>query len=449
MPAGPVARRSTQAIAFAVAWVVFFTALQWSVVRYRVPIVVVLTAAAVGLAAWQWRGWRVDLTRSSVAVMLAGSALATLTVPLFSYLSPSGLAVATTVLVAAPLAVAALLWSGGSRAALLGAAVAVSAYAAVAVTAIVTDPSPRIDVWVTLQQASDGLAHGKNFYAMTWVGSPGIKDAFTYLPWTAVLLAPGRWLFGDVRWALTFWALVGVAGVWALERRASRGSTDAPARHTPRASAAAAVVALLLLAPGTLTQVDQAWTEPLLFAGLAWWAVLVRRGHPWWSVLPLALACASKQHLALLLPVLLLWRPFGVRRAIATGALTGLLIAPWFLASPADFVHDTITLLVSFHPIKFANTLYLLALNTFGVTLPFYVTGLVAVGTLAAVCWTVWRRQPDLADLLRWLALVLFVANLVNKQAFYNQFWLVGALVVLSLSVSAPRAGEGSPATRG
>jgi hypothetical protein len=30
---------------------------------------------------------------------------------------------------------------------------------------------------------------------------------------------------------------------------------------------------------------------------------------------------------------------------------------------------------------------------------------------------------------------VLLVANLVNKQAFYNQFWLVGALVVVSLAV--------------
>jgi hypothetical protein len=166
-----------------------------------------------------------------------------------------------------------------------------------------------------------------------------------------------------------------------------------------------------------------------------WWAVLVQGGKAWWAVVPLALACASKQHLALLLPVLLVWRPFGWQRTVATGGLTGLLLAPWFLASPSDFVHDTITLLLSFHPIKFANTLYLLALNTFGVTLPFYVTGVVVLGTLAAVVWTVWRRQPDLGSVLRWLAVVLLVANLVNKQAFYNQFWLVGALVVVSLAV--------------
>jgi len=45
------------------------------------------------------------------------------------------------------------------------------------------------------------------------------------------------------------------------------------------------------------------------------------------------------------------------------------------------------------------------------------------------------RRQPDIGELVRWLALLLLVANLVNKQAFYNQFWLAGALVVVSLAV--------------
>jgi hypothetical protein len=459
MPTGEPTSRPSHATVFAVAWLVFFTVLQWSVVRYRVPIVATLTVATVALALWQWRGWRVELTRPAVVLMLAGSALATLLVPLFSYLAPTGLAVATSALIVGPLAVGALLWSHGSatlRSARAAGAVAVLAYVVAAATAVVSSPRPRIDVWVTLQQASDALARGENFYAMRWTGSPGIQDAFTYLPWTAVLLAPGRWLAGDVRWALAAWTLLAVVGVLllALHAPAAGGlpSVADPAGTDPLPPVwtGAAVGALLLLAPGTLTQLDQAWTEPLLFAGLVGWAVLVQRGHAWWAVVPLALACASKQHLALLLPVLLVWRPFGWRRTVATGALTGGLVAPWFLASPSDFVHDTITLLLSFHPIKFANTLYLLALNTFGVTLPFYVTGVVVLGTLAAVVATVWRRQPPLDDLLRWLALVLLVANLVNKQAFYNQFWLVGSLVVLSLAAaSGPTVGaEVAPGRR-
>lgn len=436
----------TRSLALAVAWLAYFTALQWSLIRFSLLIVAVLTLATVALGVWQWRRIRVLLTPPAVAVMLVGSAIATVVVSLFSYLEGTPLVVAKAVLVAVPLLVAVLLRSGRpgpTRAALV---VTIVGYLAVAGVAVLGDPAPRIDVWVTLQQASDALGRGVNFYGVTWVDSPGVPDAFTYLPWTAVLLAPGRWLAGDVRWALMIWTVVAAVGVWSLATRA-RAREGAPAgdRDGPGPRwRATAVIALLLFAPGTLTQVDQAWTEPLLLAGIVWWAVLVDRDRAWWAVLPLALACASKQHLALLLPVLLVWRPFGVRRSVATGALAVALMAPWFLTAPQDFFHDTVSLLVSFHAILFANTLYLLALNTFGVALPFWLTGLVVLGTLATVMVVVHRRQPSLAELLRWLALLLLVANLVNKQAFYNQYWLVGALVVVSLALSDPR-----PSVRG
>lgn len=431
-----------RALAFAVAWLAFFTALQWSVVRFKVPIVVILTASAMALAVWQWRRARIVLTPLAMAVMLTGGALATLVVPLFSYLDGTGLTAARALLMVVPLVVAALLWPGREGRAGAAMATGVLGYVVVGATAILTDAAPKIDVWVTLQQASDALARGVSFYEVTWTGSPGVADAFTYLPWTAVLLAPGRWLAGDVRWALMVWTLVAAVGIWALAA-GSRARGGAPASMEGQGGPgprwrAAAVTALILFAPGTLTQVDQAWTEPLLLAGVVWWAVLVDRGRAWWAVVPLALACASKQHLALLLPVLLVWRPFGIWRTLATGALTGVLIAPWFLAGPQDFLHDTVTLLVSFHAILFANTLYLLALNVFGVTLPFWLTGLVVLATLTAVIVVVHRRQPSLAEVLRWLALLLLVANLVNKQAFYNQFWLAGALVVVSLAMSDP-----------
>ncbi|MGB7979490.1 MAG: hypothetical protein WCF36_01715 [Candidatus Nanopelagicales bacterium] len=460
-------QRLRPSVLLAVGWLAYFTALQWSVVRFEVLIVVTLTVCALGLTVWQVRRQRVELTPRAVAPMLVGSAAATLLVPLFSYLDPTGSAIARALLIVGPVAAAALLWTGRARAAWAALAVSVSAYVSMGALAVLGDPAPRIDVWVMLQQASDALASGVNFYDLTWSGSPGVPDAFTYLPWTAVLLAPGRWLAGDVRWALLGWTLVAALGAWLLANTAAAGhagrseagahgrggshpsaepnadpvSADIPSRTW----LGTAVVALLLFAPGTLTQVDQAWTEPLLLAGLVWWAVLVHRGQAWWAVIPLALACASKQHLALLLPVLMLWRPFGMRRAVTTGALTAVLIAPWFLAGPADFVHDTITLLVSFHAILFANTWYLLALNVFGVELPFWITGLIVLGALTAIALTVRRRQPDLGELLRWLALLLLVANLVNKQAFYNQFWLSGALVVVSLALPVRRPGPLPP----
>ncbi|MEI2775298.1 MAG: hypothetical protein V9G19_04860 [Tetrasphaera sp.] len=461
------------ALLLALAWVAYFGVLQWSVVRFRISIVLTLTVTAALLAWWLLARAKVVLDSGALAVGVLGSVPITLAVPLFSYV-PDRIELRLRLLEALTALVCAITLVLLRRPTLAWACAVIS-YAVVGAAVIRADPAPRIDVWVTLQQAADALVDGVNFYSVTWTGSPGVKDAFTYLPWSAVLLAPGRLVAGDVRWMMLVWMLLAAVGLLLIGRtntaegvaartcdavvRANAvagqsnevavqasgvaGQTDCAvvdtaAEATDRARwTAAAVTALVLLAPGTLTQVDQAWTEPLLFAALVWWALLLVRDRPWWAVIPLALACASKQHLVLLLLVLLVWRPFGVAKVMATGALTSLLIAPWFVTAPADFVHDTLTFLIDFHPIRFANTWYLLALNTWGIAPPFWMTGVIVAGTLALAMLTIRRHDPPLGTVLRWSALVLLVANLVNKQAFYNQYWLVAAIVGLSLVVDA------------
>ena len=403
------------------AWLAWFAALQWSVVRFRVPIVLTLTVCAALLAWWLVRRLRIDVPRWLAPAVLVGSVIVTLTVPLFSYVRGGWLTAALAVLTTGGLGCAVLLTRPGRAPARAAYGLAVATHVALSALAILGDRAPKIDVWVVLQQGADALGAGENVYTQQWSGSPGVQDVFPYLPWMAVLTAPGRWLAGDVRWAVLAWSLVLYAGLWALARG--------------RVERAAAVTAVLVLAPGALTQVDQAWTEPVLAAAIVWWAVLVRRGHAWWAVVPLALACASKQHLALLAPVLLVWRPFGVSRTLATGGVAGLLMLPWVAADAGAFVEDTVTTLLTFHPIRFANTWYLFALNELGVTLPFAVTGAAMLAVVGLATYAVWRRQPAADELLRWLALVLAVANLVNKQAFYNQFWLVAALVAASLAL--------------
>jgi hypothetical protein len=430
--AGP--RSLAPALLFGLAWLAWFGVAQWSVVRFRVPILLVLTACTALLAWWLVRRTVVALPSWLAPVVLVGSAVLTLIVPLFSYLRGGWLTAGVAVLAAGAVAAAGLLALPRPWAAPAAAGVAALAHTVLAAVTIVGDRAPRIDVWVILQQFADATARLDNVYTQVFTGSPGVKDHFTYLPWMGMLTAPGRWVAGDVRWMLLVWTLVLLAGLWAL----AGGRRGEAAR-------AAAVAALVVFAPGTLTQVDQAWTEPVLAALLVWWAVLVRRGHAWWAVLPLAVACASKQHLALLAPVLLLWRPFGWRRTLAAGGLAGVLVLPWLLADAAAFVDDTVTTLLTFHPIRFANTWYLYFLNERGVELPFAATGLVMLGGVAAAAWAVWRRQPDVGEVLRWFALVLAVANLVNKQAFYNQFWLVAVLVAASLLVPGVTA-RGRPA---
>jgi hypothetical protein len=400
----------------------------YSVVRYHPAIVLTYLAAAVVLLVQllaQPRAATPAVASGAAAVglsaALALSGVLVWLVPAFSYLTPgpattvrgllAGAAVTTALALALPLRTA------GDLALII----AVCGYLAASAVLIRADPAPSIDVWYTLQGAADSLGAGRNIYREIWLGPPGVMAAFTYLPWTAVLLAPGRWLAGDVRYALV--ALTVLAALIL--------------RTTSRARAAAGAAALLLLLPGTATQVEQAWTEPLLLACLAGAAVALSRGRMLAAIAMLALGMACKQHLALLLPLLAAWPRFGVRRAVLTAGCAGVLVAPWLLADSRAFLDDTVLLLIRFPPMRFADSLYVLALNEWAWLPPFWLTGAVVLATLAAVSWQVQRRDPTVGTWLRWAALVLLIANLVNKQAFYNQYWLVAALVLTAWAVQS------------
>jgi hypothetical protein len=430
-----------------------------SVVRYKLWIVVVYTLLAALLAFWVVRSDRRPSARPDSAVPAAGRAVVWALAVTFALVAVLHLRVrpytyltvhegwlvravyaASAVLVA--LAVLASALTGRRRLADVGLAVAVAGYLIAAVLLIHLDPTPKIDVWVMLQQTADGILHGKDMYTQNWSGSPGVQNAFTYLPMTGLLLAPGRWLAGDVRWSLVVVTLLGVLAVRLLAVPAKGSASRPSTAASPATLAAVGAAALLLLMPGTATQVEQAWTEPLLMACLAGWALGVHRRNTLLAVVCLALGVASKQHLIVLLPVLAAWPQFGLRKALYTGGLAGALVLPWIIASPKDIWHDAVTVLIHFQPLIFADTLYIAAVNSFSWTPPFWLTGAAVLVTLVAAGVQVHRRNPDLAVVLRWAALFLFVANLVNKQAFYNQYWLVAALVVISLAVPRPVVAE-------
>ena len=174
------------------AWLAWFGVLQWSVVRFRVPIVLTLTVCAALLAWWLARRLVVSVPRWLAPAVVVASVAITLTVPLFSYLRGGWLTAALAVLTVGGLGCAVLLTRPGApgrrgglrRSRWL-------THTLLAVVAIVGDTAPRIDVWVVLQQGADALARGDNVYTQQWTDSPGVQDFFPYLPWMAVLTAPG------------------------------------------------------------------------------------------------------------------------------------------------------------------------------------------------------------------------------------------------------------------
>src|SRR3954447_3397510 len=411
------------------------TAAVRSIPFYRGWIVLTYACAWLLLGVAVVRGGRVGVPgRAAGGLVVAAAGVLQYLVPTFTYLTEGDAQAVRTVVAVAALAAGTAVAVGRPA---VGLAVAAAAFIVGSAAVIRLDPVPRIDVWYSLQGGADAVLHGRNMYTQVWPGSPGVTDAFTYLPWTAVLLAPVKLATGDVRWGLAAAELGAVAIVVALARRpGDRQQEQAfgrePAQERPdRTEAGLVAAAVLLLLPGTFTQIEQAWTEPLVLLLVAGALLAVDRGRLGITVALFALALASKQHIALLLPLLAVWRPFGPRRTLAVAAGATLLVLPWAVRDLPAMWHDTVTLLVGFHPIRFADTLYLAAIHELGWTPPFWLAATLILAVIAFAVGLVGRFQPPPARFAAVAAFALFGANLLNKQAFYNQFWLVGALVLL------------------
>jgi hypothetical protein len=353
-------------------------------------------------------------TRDEVAVAVAVSLVSAVAHPVDRLMhTGGGDLVAIQILAAVTVAATALgLWLLRPRAAwAVGAGLALAT--GCVVVAVVTNP--RIDVWYLLQQSSSGLLSGDDMYRQHWAHSHGLQGVYPYLPMSTVLLAPFRWLAGDVRVGL----LLASVGTSALLRRL------APA-------APAALSLLVLVHPHWAFLVDQSWTEPLLLFLLCAAVLATERGRPVLAVLALAAALAAKQHVVLLLPLFALWPAFGWRRTLAAAGVAALAIAPWVAAGPADFWHDAVhaNLTLGVIPRALCVPSFLLR---HGVTVGFWFPLLALLGAYAACL----RGPRTAAGLALGSALVLWTIDATNKQSFFNHYTLPLGLLVLALTAAS------------
>jgi hypothetical protein len=314
-------------------------------------------------------------------------------------------------------AAACLLYVGASRRphpTLAAMVVLVAAGACVA--GIIASPAPRNDVWFILQGSSHALLHGRNIYTQTWRGSPprGITNLYPYLPGTTILLAPFYVVLGDVRYGLLAALVVAAAAV----RRLSGGH------------AGLVLSGLVLLLPRVLFGIEQSWTEPLLLALVAVmvWSVETRRAGL--ATLCLGAALATKQHMLLLLPLAAVWPGLGWRRTASAAAGAAGVAALWFVAAPRPFVRGVITYNWHLAPRLDSLSLYTSAIGA-GWKPPFV---LVPVVMVAIVGLALWRLPRTTAGFALGSAWVLGTFDLLNKQSFFNEWSLVGELVILAVA---------------
>lgn len=374
--------------------------------------VVILAVVAVAVLVAMWFGVFQTFPPSAVVVVLAVGAVATLIVtpPVTNVARNGWLWPAVLVGGMATASVLLVFWERFPAGRL---AVVPLVLAAFAFAGMILGSIPSIDVWVIFQQSADGLLHGLNPYNMSFTGVPAgqTSDCFNYLPVTFLATAPSKWLFGDVRW-VDGACLLGVGALLTrqvVRRGGGRGQV--------------LLAALVALTPGSLMVVQQAWNEPILLLGLVASAVLMERGRWNWAMVPFGLALATKQHLVLLLPLLLFWPKFGWRRVLGTVGVAAAVSLPWFVINPARFTQCTANFFLGEQAPPKALSIW--RILPAPVQMPLLIVGLVLAFGIA-----LWRSPRTPAGFLVSAGTVFVVFDLLNKQTFVNQWWLAATLLV-------------------
>jgi hypothetical protein len=384
--------------------------------------VVMVSVVAVMVLVAMWFGVFQTFPPSAVGVVLAVGAVATLIVtpPVTNVARNGWLWPAVVVGGVATTSVLLVFWERFPAGRL---AVVPLALAALAFAGMILGSVPNIDVWVIFQQSADGLLHGLNPYNMSFTGVPAgqTSDCFNYLPVTFLATAPSKWLFGDVRWVEGA-CLLG-AGALLTRQVVRRGGGRGQVL----------LAALVALTPGSLMMVQQAWNEPILLLGLVASAVLMERGRWNWAMVPFGLALATKQHLVLLLPLLLFWPKFGWRRVLGTVGIAAAVSLPWFVINPARFTQCTASFFLGEQAPPKALSIW--RILPAPVQMPLLIVGLVLAFGIA-----LWRSPRTPAGFLVSAGTVFVVFDLLNKQTFVNQWWLAATLLVSGIVLGGERA---------
>jgi hypothetical protein len=317
---------------------------------------------------------------------------------------------------AAGLALAVALAPAGYRRVL--ALTSAASAAASLVMIIIVDSKPHIDVWFILTVGSRRMFSGHNIFTSCW---PGNADRLTdcvypYLPVTTVVQTPFRILLGDIRYSYVGALLLSAVILWRLG-----GHLWGPV-----------LAALLLVSPSLSHLVELAWTEPLLLLGLGVMVLATLRGRMVMAILGFGFALACKQHVLLLIPLAAWWPAFGWRRTVTSVTGSVLVTLPWFIVDPTAFLDDALRFNLHLRPRADSLSIFTTAMNA-GWKPPFVLVGALTIAAIGGVMTYVPRTA---SGFVLGSALVLFAFNLLNKQSFFNQWWLVGALLLLALATA-------------
>jgi hypothetical protein len=302
---------------------------------------------------------------------------------------------------------------------------------------------PDIDVFMFQQAGSEALVQGRNPYEVRFpsvypYGTPfygrqvvdrnnQLLYGFPYPPLSLLLVVPGFFFGGDIRFA----HVVAVALTAVLMVAACPGRW------------AALVASLFLLTPRVFFVIEQSWTEPLLafmFSLVMFCALRWRRGLPY----ALGLFFATKQYTVIAVPLVWLlttgpngWRQFRIILTKAAAVVVAVCL-PFVVWNPVAFVRDVVVFQF-LQPFRGDALSYLAWIKNqypgFRVRAwtPF-------VGVIPAIPFSIWRCGRTPAGFAAATTVVFLLFFAFNKQAFCNYYYFEIATACWAAVAAGPSA---------
>ncbi len=289
---------------------------------------------------------------------------------------------------------------------------------------IISNRQPAIDDWYMSQAAARGLSHFEDIYTIRWTGhhlGGQASNLYAYLPGSALFVWPFHIVFGDVRYGV-------LAALLATSIILIRSSAR------PMVSM---LGCLVLLYPKALFGLEQSWIDPIVALGLCGAAVAAHRHRYNWAMAGLILALVCKQQAWLVMPLVFLWKDFGVRRASLSALIAGGFSLLWAIPNHRAFTFDVFRYQLMLPPRG----------NSLSVFTFFFRQGLqpplavLALAVLAAYAIAFWRLPRNAYGFLLGSALVECLFNIANKQSFFNEWQLAATLIVAAVVLG--QAGDG------
>jgi len=297
---------------------------------------------------------------------------------------------------------------------------------------IVSSPEPKIDVYNSLKFGSASIISGKNPYEITFpkIYPNQIPTLYGYFPGSAIILLPFTLILNDPRYAYIL-ADLGSALIlfWLLKTNINK---NYPSIHE-------LIPLIFLYNPMSLFVIEQSWLEPLLtFFVFLFVFLYLKNKLSYWPFIILGVALSIKQSMILIIPSLFLKLQWNIKQLLTVGLVSTLIIVPFFLWNPKEFIFD---LTAGFNPVyNTAPANASLSLSSFlynikGLNLNNFIRFL-SILLLSILIFK--KSQNSILDFIYSYTLFVFTVTMFYAQAFLNYFTFLSSLILMILAVSFP-----------